>query len=634
MSTHPALSILDQPEFLANVEKFRGHFGTSSHEPHRDGYTFLQLPKNMPGHPSAKAPRAAVQKPVSAVSPSTNHATHATAQAARAPARPALATQANTTSTFDHLMKLVTTNSPPATTAVSGAKHGDAAIVHTPTTRKTVLTSEAQDRANALLRPPLPAHLKINVPELDSLKKMREEMQTMNKTLEQRNRALASQKQASKAARQTNGTARTTSTEGQPRRPMQSERTDTPVPAKRPEPMAATGVKRTVPSDFTVTLSMNKRIRRGLIDAIKNGSVISDPFAMDICDDDEALSPDNRRVRKEPVLSKGDSDKRARESAGRTRSRSTTRQRSRERQRSRDRDNRAHSRESRDGNPRSRDHGRESIDMGDELQASNAPANRQWGSVSSAGSVSMQRTPSTSSVAMSVTESVGSRNEQHVRRQGEWLRELMRKFKRSGDKLKGTNNPQCVGYYIESLVCCVESFWSMSAISDLKMKSDQWNSIMQINRFVFKESRDKHMNSIAGLAALIMACAYHQLSVNSNHLATVLDDDAGMKRAVADTRKYFLEMSKWENMSRQMLTAEVLSREFPRTWNNCLLPISNLDQFELRSRPNTEFWPAVAYPVGPTSNPLDIANFARQVNREWLESQGLSLRMPDNMHEF
>ncbi|ORX71993.1 hypothetical protein DL89DRAFT_265676 [Linderina pennispora] len=565
MSTHPALSILDQPDFLANVEKFRGHFGTSSHEPHRDGYTFLQLPKNTPGHPSAKAPRAAVQKPVSAVSPSTSHATHATAQAARAPARPALATQVNTTSTFDHLMKLVTTNSPPATTAVSGAKHGDAAIVHTPTTHKTVLASEAQDRANAVLRPPLPAHLRINVPELDSLKRMREEMQTMNKTLEQRNRALASQKQASKAARQTNGTVRTTSTEG-----SRVSRCRASVQTR--PPMAATGVKRMVPSDFT-------RIRRGLIDAIKNGSVITDPFAMDICDDEEALSPDNRRVRKEPVFSKGDSDRRVRESAGRTRSRSTTRQRSRERQRSRDRDNRAHSRESRDGNPRSRDRGRESIDMGDELQAS-------------AGSVSMQRTPSTSSVAMSVTESVGSRNEQH-----------------------------CVGYYIESLVCCVESFWSMSAISDLKMKSDQWNSIMQIYRF-------------PGLAALIMACAYHQLSINSNHLATVLDDDAGMKRAVADTRKYFLEMNKWENMSRQMLTAEVLSREFPRTWNNCLLPISNLDQFELRSRPNTEFWPAVAYPVGPTSNPLDIANFARQVNREWLESQGLSLRMPDNMHEF
>ncbi|KAJ2704243.1 hypothetical protein H4R19_005259 [Coemansia spiralis] len=221
-----------------------------------------------------------------------------------------------------------------------------------------------------------------------------------------------------------------------------------------------------------------------------------------------------------------------------------------------------------------------------------------------------------------------------IRQQSQRLLALMRQFKHSGDaaREKGGRIELEVGHYLESLACCLEDFWCRRVWLPPAESTKNWSTMLGICEHVYKRCSAKDLAPLRGCASLVAAAVHYQLATESLEAVRGATDaqtggDAAAG-AVRDTTAYLAEMSRHEQGSRGLLSAHHVARHFPQTWACCQQTVPALGDFELRSYPHTKRWPPIAYPVGATSNPLDIAGFVRQLCHEFLDRCGVSLQVP------
>ncbi|KAJ2592013.1 hypothetical protein H4R99_006548 [Coemansia sp. RSA 1722] len=228
--------------------------------------------------------------------------------------------------------------------------------------------------------------------------------------------------------------------------------------------------------------------------------------------------------------------------------------------------------------------------------------------------------------------SVSSTEIEGLRRQSARLEENMRSFKHIGDAERGSGGKLAleVVYYLESLSCCMEDFWIRRAFAPLADTHKNWVTMLNICTYLYKKCESRDLSVLQGCTATITACVYYQLASIAFDLARGMKDLDEVSKTIGDASRYLSEMESLEQDSRQLLSAHNIARQLPQTWRRCQDSSARIGPFELRSNPYTKKWPSVAYPVGATSNPLDIANMVRQAGREWLDRAGLSLRMPNN----
>ncbi|KAJ2158919.1 hypothetical protein GGF46_003424 [Coemansia sp. RSA 552] len=215
-----------------------------------------------------------------------------------------------------------------------------------------------------------------------------------------------------------------------------------------------------------------------------------------------------------------------------------------------------------------------------------------------------------------------------MRQQSARLEALMRAFKHGGDATReaGGRVEEEVGYYLESLACCLEDFWSRRVWEAASEVGKKWETMVGFCNFVFKRSGSAELAPQRGCAALIAASVHYQLaSVALGAVRRATDDAGAAARAARAAAQHVADMEQAARSGSGLVDAHCLARSFPQTWRRCQESAVNLGAFELRSRPQARAWPPVQYPVGPTSNPLDVANFVRQVGHECLERRGLSL---------
>ncbi|KAJ2890095.1 hypothetical protein GGI21_006303, partial [Coemansia aciculifera] len=208
----------------------------------------------------------------------------------------------------------------------------------------------------------------------------------------------------------------------------------------------------------------------------------------------------------------------------------------------------------------------------------------------------------------------------------------MRLFKRSGDaehEPPGKKELE-LGYYLESLACCLEDFWSRKAFSSADEMKKKWPTMLGMCKHLYRESSTPKQSALRGCAALIISCVSYRISLAGLEAA---GQEPGAAAAAAaglgsDVARALADMEKYEQSYRQALSAFELSQQFPKTWVRCQgSSATAAATYEPRSHPVASKWPSVAYPVGATSNPMDVANFVRQVGCEWLEHSKLSLKV-------
>ncbi|KAJ1732044.1 hypothetical protein LPJ61_002240 [Coemansia biformis] len=219
------------------------------------------------------------------------------------------------------------------------------------------------------------------------------------------------------------------------------------------------------------------------------------------------------------------------------------------------------------------------------------------------------------------------------RQQSARLLSLMRLYKHGGDaaREKGGRVELEVGHYLESLACCLEDFWCRRVWQPPHEASKNWSTMLGICEYAYKRCTAKEHSPLRGCASLVAASVYYQLATASLEVArevTGAGADADAATAVRDASGYLADMARHEQASRALLDAHNVARLLPQTWAHCQEAAVPLGDFELRSHPHTKRWPPVAYPVGATSSPLDIANFVRQLCHEFLDRSGLSLQAP------
>ncbi|KAJ2075257.1 hypothetical protein GGI09_008642 [Coemansia sp. S100] len=152
----------------------------------------------------------------------------------------------------------------------------------------------------------------------------------------------------------------------------------------------------------------------------------------------------------------------------------------------------------------------------------------------------------------------------------------------------------------------------------------RWSTMLELCGHIRQTCNTRELSPIRGCAALITASVYYQLS------STTLEMAQGSRESSesSNVAKLLADMGKYEQSSRQLLSSYEVSRQFPQTWNRCVAVHSAHSTYEPRSYPMASKWPSVAYPIGATSNPMDVANFVRQLGGEWLERSGLALKAP------
>ncbi|KAJ2889018.1 hypothetical protein FB639_000218 [Coemansia asiatica] len=229
-----------------------------------------------------------------------------------------------------------------------------------------------------------------------------------------------------------------------------------------------------------------------------------------------------------------------------------------------------------------------------------------------------------------LVSSVSSAEIEGLRRLSARLEESMRSFKHIGDAERGSGGKLAleVVYYLESLSCCMEDFWIRRAFTSLADTHKNWVTMLNICTYLYKKCESRDLSVLQGCTASISACVYYQLASVAFDLARGMRDLDEISKTIGDASRYLSEMESFENYSRQLLSAHNIAWQLPQMWRRCQESSARLGPFELRSNPYTKKWPSVAYPVGATSNPLDIANMVRQAGREWLDRAGLTLRMP------
>ncbi|KAJ1819698.1 hypothetical protein LPJ75_001123 [Coemansia sp. RSA 2598] len=231
-----------------------------------------------------------------------------------------------------------------------------------------------------------------------------------------------------------------------------------------------------------------------------------------------------------------------------------------------------------------------------------------------------------------LVSSVSPAEIESLRRQSARLEESMRSFKHIGDAERASGGKLALEmvYYLESLSCCMEDFWIQRVFTPLADTHKNWVTMLNICTYLYKKCESRDLSVLQGCTATITACVYYQLASVAFDLARGMKDLDEIRKTIGDASRYLGEMESFEQDSRQLLSAHNIAWQLPQMWRRCQESSMRLGPFELRSNPYTKKWPSVAYPVGATSNPLDIANMVRQAGREWLDRAGLSLRMPKN----
>ncbi|KAJ2121246.1 hypothetical protein IW147_004411 [Coemansia sp. RSA 720] len=608
--------LFNRPDFVAAVNNFREHFGLEVRSKTTEGYTFLGRDRHAP--PARVAPPRRSQ-PTHGASPADSNTSHASpapnptgiSNGQRGPAQraPAVATttpvsQREEENTLDSLLNYMKRS--PQSVPNTARGRGTAGAAAGSVFQKTVVVSQAQSRLDTL-NFSLPTHLAPAIPALEQLFALRAGISRLAAQAEER------QQMQQKNAVHENGH------ENEPRSRVGR-------PGSAHEPPSNSGdrppKKRALGSAFVFQIQVPKKARRNVIDAI---------VATSLGKRQTSTSADNvragpKRARKQPASSCVSNGSRAQASSPPSTppqsmppSPYTAAQRSspvRNGQQRLPPDNARAAREPSRSNTRSRSKSRAPSRLDSDMRSSQSRSESMGSSLAEAPGL-----------ASSMTEAEIER----LRRQSARLETLMRAFKHGGDAERepGGRVELMIGYYLESLACCLEDFWGRRVWQAAGEVRKNWSTMLDICRYVYRRCTAPELATQRGCAALIAAAVHYQMASAALDTVRQTADADDAVRAARDASTHMSEIKQYEQGG-MLAGAACLARQFPRTWQRCQEVPPTLGAFELRSQPNTRRWPAVAYPVGAASNPLDVANLVRQVNCEWLERCGLSLQVPAN----
>ncbi|KAJ2883158.1 hypothetical protein H4R27_002959 [Coemansia aciculifera] len=656
-STQPqTLGIFKRPEFIAGIEDFRKHFGQEVRCKTTEGYTFLGLDKpvfgytplsqqqqqnhqDKPKSAPAKAPATDKSMAVGETLLVPNGISQASqplpqaagpalhARAVRAPAK-TVATgsrgaQRESESTLDHLMSFIKPSPPPSANTTQHAVTLRSTAAQRPVFVKTVVVSQVQTRTNTMA-PSLPAHI---VPQSPSVKRL-VALQHKVDALQHKVNALQGQEKLSKQqyscerSSSTDVQKRNANTEAMERIKRESRGSDarderlsagSRSPAeldngqhRRGDPPHSNTRKRPRPG-FEFQIRVPKKARRQVLDAIAATTSNKRPAnSYPAPGGGEELPIEPKRVRKADTSLANTPTVPLRQ---RTRSPPAPK--------SSRKSHTNHLSPTRSGS---------ATRLASERRPRIAEKNR-GGETEKEGSA--YTAPTTTGHSRTVPGAPPVDIEQ-LKRQSARLEGFMRSFKHSGD---AENSPKGrkeleIGYYLESLACCLEDFWCRSAFSAPSEMKKRWSTMLELCGHIRRTCNTRELSPIRGCAALITASVYYQLSSTTLEIVQGSRESSEPNNLASNVAKLLADMGKYEQSSRQLLSAYEVSRQFPQTWKRCVAVHSAHSTYEPRSYPMASKWPSVAYPVGATSNPMDVANFARQLGSEWLERSGLALKAP------
>ncbi|KAJ2700471.1 hypothetical protein H4218_001991 [Coemansia sp. IMI 209128] len=651
------LGIFKRPEFLAGVEDFRKHFGLEVRSRTAEGYTFLGLDKpvfgytplpqpqqqSQPGKPLAAAetllvpsgiPQALEPGP-KAVGPVLHpRAAGIPAKTAAAGARGA---QRESESTLDHLMSFIKPSPPPSASASQQAVTLNAAVAQKPAFVKTVVISQVHFKLGVVAQL-LPAHVGPTLPSIDRLValqlkldalQMQERQRKPQHPFERTNPAYEQGKDSSdervERIKKRSGASdnRGSRVSAGSRSPPDLERSQHQLA----DPLRANSRKRARPG-FEFQLRVPKKARQQVLDAIA------------------ATAPSKRPASSYPTLGEGSGapveSKRARKAdkplkatpveSGAGAGALTLAQRSR---------SPPASKPPRRPHPSQISPARSGSATGFLSESRVHVADKSRGGEASGSRLSTHPPESGSDGLAYAAPSSTGRNRtaadapppvdiEHLKRHSNRLEGYTRSFKYSGDAEHNSNGRQEleIGYYLESLACCMEDLSYRSAFSPPSEMKTRWSSMLKLCNHVRRSCTTRELSSIRGCAALIAASVQYQLSSLALVIAQGSRESSDAGSLASDVTKLLADLGKYEQSSQQLLSAYEVSQQFPQTWKRCLSIHSPPSAHEPRSSPLASKWPSVAYPVGATSNPMDVANFVRQIGSEWLEQSGLALKAP------
>ncbi|KAJ1856756.1 hypothetical protein LPJ73_002138, partial [Coemansia sp. RSA 2703] len=222
-----------------------------------------------------------------------------------------------------------------------------------------------------------------------------------------------------------------------------------------------------------------------------------------------------------------------------------------------------------------------------------------------------------------------------LRRSSSRLGESMRSFKHIGDaeRESGSTAALEIVSYLESMSCCLEDFWIRGAFNTAGDMHKNWHTMLNICSYLEAKCDRGEFTLLRGCAMLVSGSVHYQLATLELELAQQQQPQgeaaaAAVQRLAAAAARRLEQVEQLQHTAQGMVSARRLARQLPQMWQRCQESGASLGRYEVRSTPHTTSWPAVAYPVGAMSNPLDVANFVRQAGREWLSQKGLALRMP------
>ncbi|KAJ2367800.1 hypothetical protein IW150_005578, partial [Coemansia sp. RSA 2607] len=222
-----------------------------------------------------------------------------------------------------------------------------------------------------------------------------------------------------------------------------------------------------------------------------------------------------------------------------------------------------------------------------------------------------------------------------LRRSSSRLGESMRSFKHIGDaeRESGSTAALEIVSYLESMSCCLEDFWIRGAFNTAGDMHKNWHTMLNICSYLEAKCDRSEFTLLRGCAMLVSGSVHYQLATLELELAQQQQPQgeaaaAAVQRLAAAAARRLEQVEQLQHTAQGMVSARRLARQLPQMWQRCQESGASLGRYEVRSTPHTTSWPAVAYPVGAMSNPLDVANFVRQAGREWLSQKGLALRMP------
>ncbi|KAJ2490091.1 hypothetical protein IWW37_003440 [Coemansia sp. RSA 2050] len=666
----PSLGIFKRPEFLAGIEGFRKHFGQEVRSRTTEGYTFLGLDKPVFGYTSLPQPQQPTQhdklqsaptKPMAAGKPlaaaETLLAPNGVPQAlelglkavgpaphprtAGIPARTAAAgtrgAQRESESTLDHLMSFIKPSPPPSASTLQRAVAQNAAVAQKPAFVKTVVMSQVHFRLG-VVAPPLPAHLGPILPSIDRLValqlkldvlQLQEKQRRRQHSCERSNPASAQRKGSSdepvERIKKRSGTSdsRGNRISAGSRSPPDLEKgqhqlTDPPRTSLR---------KRAQPG-FEIHIRVPKKARQQVLDVITASTPSKRPASSYLAlDEGSGIPAEPKRARKADKTLKNTSTE---GSAGAgtmpsfaPRSRSPPA-----------------SKPPRRLHPNQISPARSGSATGLTSESRVHVADKSKGGETSGPRLSTHPPESGNDGLASAAPSSTGRSRamvdalpvdiEQLKRHSARLEGYTRSFKHSGDAESGSNGRQEleIGYYLESLTCCMEDLWCRSAFSSPSEMKTRWSTLLKLCNHIRRSYNTRDLSAIRGCAALIAASVHYQLSTLTIEIAQGLRESSDTSSMAGDVAKSLADLGRYEQSSHQLLSAYEVSRQFPQTWKRCLSVHTPSPAYEPRSSSLASKWPSVAYPVGATSNPMDVANFVRQLGSEWLEQCGLTLKAP------